>query len=255
MTKPAGNQPVTSMRSLERAIDVLEVLDGSRHALRLSEIARRAGLPVATTQRILGVLEARGRVERDAGGYRPGVGLIFGAHAYLTSSPLIMAARPVLQDLAAETGLTASLFRRVGWSRVVLARIDGTRPLRYELPVGERLPLHIGAGKAITAWMTTAEIDELLARDDGLLGADGKPLDHDAFRADLKRIHDRGFSQAFGERVPGMASVAAPVIDPDGVVSAAVQVAGHQEDVPHERVEQLGIEVQRAAFAIARRAF
>jgi len=149
MTKPAGNQPVTSMRSLERAIDVLEVLDGSRHALRLSEIARRAGLPVATTQRILGVLEARGRVERDAGGYRPGVGLIFGAHAYLTSSPLIMAARPVLQDLAAETGLTASLFRRVGWSRVVLARIDGTRPLRYELPVGERLPLHIGAGKAI----------------------------------------------------------------------------------------------------------
>jgi len=103
--------------------------------------------------------------------------------------------------------------------------------------------------------MTTAEIDELLARDDGLLGADGKPLDHDAFRADLKRIHDRGFSQAFGERVPGMASVAAPVIDPDGVVSAAVQVAGHQEDVPHERVEQLGIEVQRAAFAIARRAF
>ena len=61
MTKPAGNPPATSMRSLERAIDVLEVLDGSRHALRLSEIARRAGLPVATTQRILGVLESRGR--------------------------------------------------------------------------------------------------------------------------------------------------------------------------------------------------
>ena len=42
MTKPTGNGPATSMRSLERAIDVLEVLDGSRHALRLSDIARRA---------------------------------------------------------------------------------------------------------------------------------------------------------------------------------------------------------------------
>ena len=252
--KPASTSPATSMRSLERAIDVLEVLDGSRHALRLSEIARRAGLPVATTQRILGVLESRGRVERDAGGYRPGVGLIFGAHAYLTSSPLITAARPVLQDLAAETGLTASLFRRVGWSRVVLARVEGTRPLRYELPVGERLPLHLGAGKAIAAWLTAQEIDEVLQGDD-LLGADGGPLDHDRFRDDLKQIHDRGFSQAFGERVPGMASVAAPVIDPDGVVIGAVQVAGHQEDVPVERVDQLGVEVQRAAFAIARRAF
>jgi DNA-binding IclR family transcriptional regulator len=255
MTKPTGNAPATSMRSLERAIDVLEVLDGSRHALRLSEIARRAGLPVATTQRILGVLESRGRVERDANGYRPGVGLIFGAHAYLTSSPLIMAARPVLQDLASETGLTASLFRRVGWSRVVLARVDGTRPLRYELPVGERLPLHLGAGKAIAAWMTPEEIDELLAQGDDLVGADGATLDHDHFRDDLKRIRDRGFSHAYGERVPGMASVAAPVVDADGVVTAAVQVAGHQEEVAQERIEPLGVEVQRAAFAIARRAF
>ena len=254
MTKPAGNAPATSMRSLERAIDVLEVLDGSRHALRLSEIARRAGLPVATTQRILGVLENRGRVERDGNGYRPGVGLIFGAHAYLTSSPLITAARPVLQDLAAETGLTASLFRRVGWARVVLARVEGNRPLRYELPVGERLPLHLEAGKAIAAWLTAQEIDEVLQADD-LIGADGAPLDHNKFRDDLKRIRDRGFSSAFGERVPGMASVAAPVIDPDGVVIGAVQAAGHQEDVPLERVDQLGVEVQRAAFAIARRAF
>ena len=50
-------------------------------------------------------------------------------------------------------------------------------------------------------------------------------------------------------------SAAAPVIDPDGVVIGAVQAAGHQEDVPLERVDQLGVEVQRAAFAIARRAF
>jgi hypothetical protein len=34
-----------------------------------------------------------------------------------------------------------------------------------------------------------------------------------------------------------------------------VQVAGHQEDVGQERIEPLGVEVQRAAFAIARRAF
>ena len=255
MTKPAGNAPATSMRSLERAIDVLEVLDGSRHALRLSDIARRAGLPVATTQRILGVLESRGRVERDGNGYRPGVGLIFGAHAYLTSSPLITAARPVLQDLAAETGLTASLFRRVGWARVVLARVGGTRPLRYQLPVGERLPLHLGAGKAIAAWLSEQEIDDFLAQADDLLGADGGPLDRDRLRDDLKRIRDRGFSDARGERVPGMASVAAPVIDPDGIVIGAVQVAGLQEDLPPERVDPLGVEVQRAAFAIARRAF
>jgi IclR family acetate operon transcriptional repressor len=242
------------MRSLERAIDVLEVLETSHHALRLSDIARRARLPVATTQRILTVLEARGRVERDAGGYRAGVGLLFGAHAYLTGSPLLVAARPVLQDLAAETGLTASLFRRVGWSRVILARVEGARPLRYELPIGERLPLHVGAGKTLAAQLPPDELARFLDQLGDQTRADGSTIRRDDFTADLERIRTLGYSLARGEREPGMASVAAPVPEPGGgPATSAVQVAGTQDDVPVERLDQLGIEVQRAAFAIARR--
>jgi DNA-binding IclR family transcriptional regulator len=243
------------MRSLERAIDVLEVLETSHHALRLSDIARRAQLPVATTQRILTVLEARGRVERDAHGYRPGVGLLFGAHAYLTGSPLLVAARPVLQDLAAETGLTASLFRRLGWSRVVLARVDGARPLRYELPIGERLPLHLGAGKALAAHLPPDELDPFLDQLGDHTRTDGSIISREDFTADLERIRALGYSQARGEREPGMASVAAPVPQPDGPATSAVQVAGTQDDIPAERLDQLGIEVRRAAFAIARRMY
>jgi DNA-binding IclR family transcriptional regulator len=241
------------MRSLERAIDVLEVLETSHQSLRLSDIARRTGLPVATTQRILTVLEARGRVERDANVYRPGVGLLFGAHAYLTSSPLLVAARPVLQDLAAETGLTASLFQRVGWSRVVLARVDGARPLRYELPIGERLPLHLGAGKALAAQLPPDELDLFLGQLHDHTRADGATVSREDFLTDLDRIRAAGYSQARGERELGMVSVAAPVPEREGGATSAVQVAGPQEDVAAERIEQLGIEVQRAAFAIARR--
>jgi len=246
------DKPATSMRSLERAIDILEVFDSSQHTLRLTEVARRAGLPVATTQRILGVLEARGRIERDTGGYRPGVGLLFGAHAYLTTSPLIIAARPILQDLAAATGLTASLFKRIGWSRVVLSRAEGATPLRYELPVGERLPLHLGAGKALAAQMPEDDLTEFLAQLDNHTRADGSPVDRDDFLAELKTIRTHGYSQARGEREPGMASVAAPVPDPNGA-TAAVQVTGTFTDLPEDRVPALGVELQRAALAIARR--
>ncbi|GAB2679437.1 IclR family transcriptional regulator [Saccharopolyspora gloriosae] len=252
MAPETPKNPASSMRSLERAIDVLEVLESSRHTLRLSDIARRADLPVATTQRILNVLEARGRVERDATGYRPGVGLIFGAHAYLTTSPLLNAARPVLQDLAAETGLTASLFKRMGRHRVVLARVDGARPLRYELPIGEQLPLHLGAGKVLASAMDPEEVERLLDRLDDHTRADGTPIDRDAFLNDLKSIRDTGFGHAVGEREPGMASVAAGLAN-DTPTTAAIQVAGTQEEIPPERIEQLGVEVQRAAFAITRR--
>ncbi|WP_345361172.1 IclR family transcriptional regulator [Saccharopolyspora cebuensis] len=248
-----AEKPTSTMRSLERAIDVLEVLDRTHQAVRLSDIARQAGLPVATTQRILNVLEARGRVERDATGYRPGIGMIFGAHAYLTTSPLLVAAHPVLADLAAETGLTASLFRRHDRSRIVLARSPGKRPLRYELPVGERLPLHLGAGKVLLAHMEAPEVDALLDEIGDHVLASGAGVSPDQLRDELGRIRERGFSEARNEREPGMASIAAALPAPGDGPHVAVQVAGLIDDIPPDRVEGLGVEVRRAAYAITRR--
>ena len=39
---------------------------------------------------------------------------------------LVGGARPYLQELAAATGLTCSLYERVGFDRVLVARVDGT---------------------------------------------------------------------------------------------------------------------------------
>ena len=255
MPRESAGAPASSMRSLERAIDVLEVLDESRHALRLVDVARRADLPVATTQRILNVLEARGRVERDATGYRPGSGLIFGAHTYLHSNPVVLAAGPVLQELAAETGLTATLFKRVGWHRVALARVDGTRPLRYEISVGERFPLHLGAGKALLAALAPDELETFLAEGPPLLLADGSERGRKDFETEIGAIRAAGYSTARGERVPGVMSIAAAIAPSEGSPTAAVQVSGSVEEVPDERVEPLGVEVRQAAYAIGRRVY
>lgn len=246
-----GRTP-TSMRSLERAIDVLEVLDGSRHPLRLTDIAKRAGLPANTTLRILGVLESRGRVERDGQGYRAGVALLLGAHAFLTSSPLLMSSRSVLSELAAATGLASSLFQRLGASRLVLARVDGRSPLRYELPIGERLPLQVGAGKVLLAFMDPEERRAIVPPpQEPVVLADGEVLTPEQFERQLTDIRTAGYSQARGEREPGMASVAAPVLDGQGHAVCAIQVAGHQDEIPVDRVPLLSVEVRRAARAIA----
>lgn len=251
MAEPSGP---SNMRSLERAIDVLEVLDASTQPLRLSEIARRAGLHVATTQRILQVLEARGRVERDdAGGYRAGLALLFGAHAYLASSPLVAAARPVLQDLATATGLTSSLFARTAVSRAVIARIEGSSPMRYVLPTGERLPLTLGAGKALAAYLDRDELDHALEVEVNVQPAVGERATDDDFRAEMAVIRRHGYVYSHQGRAFGVASVAAPVLDAAGTCIAGVQVAGDIIDLTEDRVPKLSIEVRRAASAIAER--
>ena len=62
----------TPMRSLERALDVLEVLQRSGEPMRLSDVARAAGLTPATTSRILGVLASRGYVASEGRTHRLG---------------------------------------------------------------------------------------------------------------------------------------------------------------------------------------
>lgn len=238
------------MRSLERAIDVLEVLEATRTPLRLSEVARRAGLHVSTTQRILRVLEARGRVEASDVGYHTGVAMLFGAHAYLTTSRVSLAARPVLQELASTTNLTASVFVRTGLSRAVVARVEGGNPMRYELPVGQRLPLHVGAGKVLAAYLDEDDLATLMADVGDATRADGEHIDPAELLAELHLIRERGYAVAVNERVVGAASVSAPVVASDGSCTIAVQVAGHAPDFDVDAVEQLSVDVRQAAIAL-----
>lgn len=247
------SKPASVMRSLERAIDVLEVLEASRSPLRLSEVARRAGLHVATAQRILATLEARGRVELDPSGYRTGVSMLFGAHSYLATNPVAVSAPPVLQELAVSTGLTASVFVRVGAARAVVARVEGSNPLRYMLPIGERLPLHLGAGKVLAAYMDEEELAALLASVGDFAYANGQVRSVDRLMVELRQIRAQGWCQAIDERVVGAASVAAPVVHAGTACYCAVQVAGPSGDPQFENVTKLSVEVRQAAAALATR--
>ncbi|WP_226351519.1 IclR family transcriptional regulator [Pseudonocardia sp. ICBG601] len=246
-----GEKAPSTMRSLERSIDVLEVLESAGRPLRLAEVASLTDLHIATAQRILSVLESRNRVERDEFGYRAGVNLIFGANAYLTTSPLVAAARPVLQELAERTGLTASLFVRTGWHRAVVARVDGTRPIHYQLPIGARLPLHLGAGKTLAASMSAEEFAAFVASADLSSDATGNPVQPEALRADLEVIRQQGFQVARNERQIGSMSISAPVRRlKDRETVGAVTIGAAVEDVSQSDVENLSIEVRRAAAAI-----
>ena len=242
----------TTMRSLDRAIDVLEVLEGAPSGLRLSEVARLSGLHVATTQRILAALEQRGRVDKVDGRYRAGVGLLFGAHAYLTGSPIVLSARPVLQEIAASTGLTASVFVRTGFHRAVIARVEGTDPLRYELPVGERLPLHVGAGKVLAAQLEPEEQERLVLEVAPYTLASGQVMSADEMRESLAQIRAAGFAVSIGERVLGTRSVATPVRNREDVAVAALQITGTAEAFPEGRTAALADTVRNAAAQLGR---
>ena len=113
-----------------RAFAVLEAFTPSSPTLTLSEIARRAGLPLTTAHRLAGELRAAGALEREVdGSYRLGLRLWEIASLAPRGVPLREAALPFLEDLYEVTHENAQLGVREGHDVVYIERIAGRREI------------------------------------------------------------------------------------------------------------------------------
>ena len=254
MTTSADGDDATlsSVRSLDRPFVILQVLREHRRSMRLTEIASAAQLHLATTQRIVNLLIRYGYVERDGLDYNLGVTSLLNSSTYLMTNRLIQLAEPILQELTTSTGLTSSLTIRHEFAAVLLLRVSSTPPLRFQLPIGEKMPLVVGGARVLAAQLSVDELNELLADVVDIHLASGVVLDRSEFIESLKVIRERGYAFGQGQREAGALSIAVPVVDRDGSVVAAIQLSAMIEDIPVD-VDALVIELKRASSAISRR--
>lgn len=252
MAPTPADASASTVRSIDRALDLLELLESSDSPLRLVELSRGSGLQNATVLRILGSLQNRGLVAADSGLYRLGPAALGMGHGYLAADPLSTRARPVLQQLADGTGLTASLYVRIGASRILTVRVDGENPLRYQLPLGRRLPLHVGAGKNILAALPAAELDSILEKLGDTATASGDRITADELRTQLEEIRRQGFHISINERETGVAAVSVPLQNSAGDVIAALSASGPIETTTRPHLEARVPELRRAAAAVQR---
>lgn len=217
--------------------------------LTLSEVARRAALPVSTAHRLVGEWVAWGGLLRgEDGRYRIGMKLWRLGARQPTARKLREAARPYLDDLLEATGEHVHLAMRDGLGAVYLERLSGPGAVRVISDVGSRLPLHAtGVGLVLLAYAPPGTLEEVLAhnprkfRPNTLTGE--KEL-----RARLSSIRSTGVSRSVEELTRGAFSVAAPVRDSAGDVVAAVSIIAHAE---RANEPQFALGVRMAARGIS----
>jgi DNA-binding IclR family transcriptional regulator len=208
-----------------RAFSVLEAFTPASPALTLSEIARRADLPLTTTHRLVGELRAAGALERDAdGAYRIGLRLWEIASLAPRGVPLREAALPFLEDLYEVTHENVQLGVREGHDVVYIERIAGRRAVGVFTRVGGRFPLHAsGIGLVLLAHAPEIVQREVLA------GPLERFTDHtitDPARLERILVQVRRDGVAISDRqvTNDAMSVAAPITDSSGEVVAALSV-------------------------------
>jgi DNA-binding IclR family transcriptional regulator len=218
-----------SNRSVDRALSVLRAFTVRRAELRLSDVAKIAGVGMSTTSRLLSTLEAAGFVDRDpvSGLHRLGLDVVTLAASVLNHHVVHREARQIAQNLAAELGLGANVAVRRGNTLFYLLNFEGRQAPRSFVLAGQRKPLHAtGLGKSLLSGLTHAQRRELLPPA-ALVSYTPKTItDHDRLDTEVDQVLAGGYATELEELALGRACIAAPILDASGSVVAALSVSG-----------------------------
>ena len=211
MGKPSSGGQPSGIGVVDKTVAILAA--AAQAPRTLAELVEATALPRATAHRLAVALEVHRLLDRDADG-RFVLGPRVGELAAALPDPLLAAAAPVLAWVRDESGESSQLYRRDGNERVCVAAAERAAGLRTTVPVGTRLPLSAGsAAQVICAWADPASLTDVLAGSE--------------FTARLlAEVRRRGWAQSVAQREAGVASVSAPILNPDGSLLAAVSISG-----------------------------
>ncbi|RGA00987.1 IclR family transcriptional regulator [Microbispora triticiradicis] len=205
---------------LEGAFHLLDVLAAAEEGAGLSELARDAGLPKATTYRLLRQLAALGAVQRHGQRYFVGRRLARLADAWQPDPRLQAAAREPVRLLSALTTTVAFLtVLEEDRVRVVTATRGDITEVPPVLP-GSELAEATAAGRVL-----------LMHRpDDDDAPAGFTPAEWRRSRTSFRR--SGAIAVDHQDVLPGICCVAVPVRRPDGEVVASVSALTIRPSVP-----------------------
>jgi DNA-binding IclR family transcriptional regulator len=249
-----SNKPA-SLRSVERAISVLEVL-AARGEAGVTEVADDIAVHKSTAFRLLGALEGGGLVEQTGhrGKYRLGFGLIPLAGAVTDRLDVVQQGRPVCTRLATELGETVNVAVLRDHFVVNVDQARGPSQVATHNWIGQLTPLHCtSSGKVLLAHQDPATRADLLARSGAPALTVRTVTGVGRLEEQLARVREVGYAMVIEEYEVGLNAVAAPVFDRYGQVIAAVSVSGPSYRLDEQRIRHVVGPLLASTAEISRR--
>jgi DNA-binding IclR family transcriptional regulator len=207
---------VSGVGVLDKAFVVLNALVA--RPLSLSESVEATGIPRATCHRLLSALEHHGAVRRNNEGlYCLGPTLAGLGRGAAVQFPFLERAREIATEIRDRTGESVQVFIAETDGRRCVISLESPNGLRWIVPEGSLFPLSRGsAGKVLSA-----------------------------------KTAPTSWVESVEERVKGVASVSAPILDADGQVVAAISISGPLERMSRTPGARFGTVVVRGAKTLS----
>lgn len=211
--------------SARRTLALLVALGQRRGGASLATLAADVGLPPPTAHRLLKTLVAGAFAIQDSASrqYMIGPAAMRLALSLGPGGGIQIWARPTLESLMETTGETVYLSARFGFELVYLECLEPDATIHMSGTPGTSGPLHATSqGKVLIAFMKAEERDRMVSSLPLPALTPRTIVDRRVLAAELARVREVGYAIADEEREVGVRSIAAPVLDADGIAVAAV---------------------------------
>lgn len=228
--------------------------------LSVSELAERLSIHKSIASRIASTLRARRYLEVNPATrrYRIGRRVFELGQIFVRGSALNDLALPDLRALVAAVGHASHLAVLDGTHILISCCVESTRHIQVAVEPGARRTCYSTAsGKVLLSYSNPTVLESVLQA----YAVNGKfpkvgPRTITSvreFRKEIAQIRESGLAYNREESLPGVWSVAAPVLAPSGEIVASVTTLFPRAIVNDEELFRIGTAVKEAARKISRR--
>lgn len=249
---PAPGDPPAAVQSVDRALQVLEIVAGLGQA-GVTEIAAELGVHKSTVSRLIAVLEKRGYVERvsERGKYRLGFAIPRLAHVAGGQIDLVKLGQDACDVLSADVGETANL-AVLDQDRIVnIVEAIGPSEITLRTWVGQSCPAYAtSSGKVLLSGLDFNDVRSRLHLPLTVFTEFTVNSMVD-LEAELCAVRERGWASCTEELEVGLNAVAAPVYDAHAQIVAALSISGPSYRLAVERFDDVAKRTIAAADQIS----
>ncbi len=210
-------QEPTSIQSLQRAFEILEILSLHPSGITLTDLAGVSGLSKSTVHRFLSSLCSLGYATKDEfhGKYRLTLRMYEIGGRVVHALGILDIAPPIIEQLVEKSQETVHLVLQEGSNVVyILKRNPSTSVINMASGVGNRAPMYCtGVGKAILAYLPLEEIRNIWQSSQIIPYTDTTICTLDELQRELAQVRARGIAFDNEEHEKGISCIAAPIFD------------------------------------------
>ncbi|MEG1584241.1 MAG: IclR family transcriptional regulator [Anaerovorax sp.] len=243
------------VKSILKAFLIIEALD-KEVEMSIGEISETLDMDKGTVHRLVNTIKDAGYITQnpDNRKYANSLKLFAMGSRVVEKTGVKQIARPFVEQLAKETKETVNLGLRIGGNIIYIDKIESNSTIKVGIDIGVSIPDYCtGMGKAVIAFLTVEERDEIFKDCDFQGYAPNTVTNREDLESRLRVVREKGYSKDDEEFVGGLISFGAPIFDYHGKPVAAISVScpkyRYEESVDKNyfssRVVQVALEISK----------